>query len=71
MEDKWMTDGVTSPYDCSMWRSIRNLWLLVKDTNLTEEQDRLIWEGERKGEFTVRSAYRELRPIVEQQAGWP
>uniref|UniRef100_M1CC58 Reverse transcriptase zinc-binding domain-containing protein n=1 Tax=Solanum tuberosum TaxID=4113 RepID=M1CC58_SOLTU len=149
MEDKWMTEGVTSPYDCSVWRSIRNLWLLVKDrikikvgngekvafwndiwcgqetlkqafpelhslsqaqeasvadlwtgqgwnlhlrrnlndweitsiarfhdtmaraTNLTEEQDRLIWKGERKGEFTVSSAYRELRPSEEQQAGWP
>ncbi|WMV18961.1 hypothetical protein MTR67_012346 [Solanum verrucosum] len=44
---------------------------MARATNLTEEQDRLIWKGERKGEFTVRSAYRELRLIEEQQAGWP
>ncbi|WMV27177.1 hypothetical protein MTR67_020562 [Solanum verrucosum] len=44
---------------------------MARATNLIDEQDRLIWKGERKEEFTVRSAYRELRPIEEQQAGWP
>lgn len=29
MEDKWMTKLVTSPYNCSVWRSIRKLWPLV------------------------------------------
>ncbi|WMV14448.1 hypothetical protein MTR67_007833 [Solanum verrucosum] len=149
MEDKWMTEVVTNPYNCSVWRSIRNLWQLVKErtsckvgngekvafwndiwcgqealkhafpvlhslsqgqeatvaelwtgqgwnlglrrglndwemttiarfhdtmqmaTNLTGEEDRLVWKGERGGEFTVKSAYRELRSTEEQHAGWP
>ncbi|WMV44529.1 hypothetical protein MTR67_037914 [Solanum verrucosum] len=40
-------------------------------TNLTGEEDRLVWKGERGGEFTVKSAYRELRSTEEQHAGWP
>lgn len=149
MEDKWMTEVITNPYNCSVWRSIRNLWQLVKErtsckvgngekvafwndiwcgqealkhtfpvlhslsqgqeatvaelwtgqgwnlflrsglndwemttiarfhdtmqmaTNLTGEEDRLVWKGERGGEFTVKSAYRELRSTEEQHAGWP
>ncbi|WMV38316.1 hypothetical protein MTR67_031701 [Solanum verrucosum] len=29
MQDRWMTEEVTTPYNCSVWRSIRNLWQLV------------------------------------------
>ena len=26
MEDNWMTKNVITPYGCSVWRAIRNLW---------------------------------------------
>lgn len=26
MEDKWVTKAVTTPYSCTIWRSVRNLW---------------------------------------------
>lgn len=29
MDDKWTTKIVTTPYGCSTWRSIRNLWPLL------------------------------------------
>lgn len=29
MQDRWMTEDETTPYNCSVWRSIRNLWPLV------------------------------------------
>lgn len=31
MENKWMTEVVTNPYNCSVWRSIRNLWQQSRD----------------------------------------
>ncbi|WMV36832.1 hypothetical protein MTR67_030217 [Solanum verrucosum] len=34
------------------------------------EEDRLVWKGERRGEFTIKSAYRELSSTEVQQAGW-
>ncbi|WMV24629.1 hypothetical protein MTR67_018014 [Solanum verrucosum] len=30
LEDKWMTKIVTTPYGCSVWRAIRNLWPLMQ-----------------------------------------
>uniref|UniRef100_M1A801 Reverse transcriptase zinc-binding domain-containing protein n=1 Tax=Solanum tuberosum TaxID=4113 RepID=M1A801_SOLTU len=29
MQDRWITKEVTTPYNCSVWRSIRKLWQLV------------------------------------------
>lgn len=29
MQDGWITKEVTTPYNCSVWRSIRKLWQLV------------------------------------------
>lgn len=29
-EDKWMTKEMSTPYGVSLWRSIRNLWTLLK-----------------------------------------
>ncbi|CAN4092377.1 unnamed protein product [Withania somnifera] len=29
MEDKWKTNMVTNPYDYTVWRAIRNIWILI------------------------------------------
>ena len=40
-------------------------------TNLTGEEHGLLCKGRRGGEFTVKSAYRELSSTEVQQTGWP
>lgn len=29
MEDRWMTKMVSTPYNCIVWRAIRNLWPIL------------------------------------------
>ncbi|WMV44515.1 hypothetical protein MTR67_037900 [Solanum verrucosum] len=62
--------GGTSPYDCSVWRSIRNLWLLVKDRTkckVGNGEKVAFWNDIWCGQETLKQAFPELHSLSQAQ----
>ncbi|XP_047258156.1 uncharacterized protein LOC124890347, partial [Capsicum annuum] len=105
---------VTTTYECTVWRAIRNLWPLMQTrtrfktkqatiaemrngqawnrrylydwemetiasfyanladfTSSVEKVDRLEWQKDKSGKFTVNSAYKDLNISEFQEKDWP
>ena len=52
MEDKWMTKMISTPYKCTVWKGIRNLWPVLYHRTKVEVRDgskTSFSEGKRNG----------------------
>ncbi|WMV23922.1 hypothetical protein MTR67_017307 [Solanum verrucosum] len=60
MKDKWMTTQVTIPYNCTVWRAIRNLWPMIQArtrVKLGNGRKTTFWDDKWNGTVGLRQAH--------------
>ncbi|KAG5615870.1 hypothetical protein H5410_015694 [Solanum commersonii] len=70
IEDKWITKMVTTPYGCSIWRLVRNLWsLLVSIINFKVGNGLKVafWEEKWLAQRTLKQLFLDLHLLSFQQ----
>jgi len=70
MEDKWMTKVVNTPYNCTVWRAIRNLWPMLyyrSRIKVGDGQKTSFWEDKWNGATLMKQLHLELYVLCQQQ----
>ncbi|WMV25830.1 hypothetical protein MTR67_019215 [Solanum verrucosum] len=70
MEDKWMTKMISTPYKCTVWRAIRNLWPVLYHRTKVEVGDgskTSFWEDKWNGSVHMKQLHPELFILCQHQ----
>ncbi|XP_060190615.1 uncharacterized protein LOC132619869 [Lycium barbarum] len=70
IENSWMTNVVTIPYGCSVWRTIRNLWPLIINRSRFKVGNGLkfsFWDDKWIGHEPLKQLYPDLYTLCFQQ----
>ena len=69
MEHNWITKNVTTPYGCSIWRAIRNLWPKMQirtKVRIGNGQKNSFWHDKWAGFLTIKE-HPEIYTLSQQQ----
>ncbi|WMV49343.1 hypothetical protein MTR67_042728 [Solanum verrucosum] len=70
MQDGWITKEVTTPYNCSVWRSIRKLWQLVStrtSCKVGKGEKMAFWKDIWCGQWPLNQTFPELYNLCQAQ----
>lgn len=69
-EDFWITKNVTTPYGISLWRSIWNLWMYLKNRvriNIKDGRKTLFWEDNWMDRDSIKALFPDMYDLSLQQ----